>query len=320
MLSETDVATWTCWLRDVARVRSATLDQYESTLSMFLAWCAEQEPDVYCWDEVSPQLIEGFISRARPRAAVPAPATQKRDRAIIGAYFDWARRTGRAKADPVVNVRRPKASERAPKAVSDDIWRRVWGAPLPEEDRVWLGLGCFAGLRRREIVSVSPDQIDPARGLIYGLDRKGGDEDVVEYGEMARIISMRLPQVLPNYDAWMGMVTRQCRGRAGERVLITIDTPGTELSLRRASFSDPSLPDPAVINRQLERVLKMAHLPVSTFSPHALRHTAVTNLLRAGLPIEVVADAVGHKDPNITMRYSKTAGRLGEWRSRLAES
>ena len=40
---------------------------------------------------------------------------------------------------------------------------------------------------------------------------------------------------------------------------------------------------------------------------HALRHSFVTNLLRADVPLHVVASLAGHRDVSTTMRYAAIA-------------
>lgn len=317
MSEEHDVAAWGAWLQNVARVRTSTLDQYLAVMTQFVTW-TRLVADVTDWDEITPEIIESFIVRPRARVDVPSVATQKRDRVVVAQFYKWARQKGIASTDPCFDVPRPKGTNRKPKAIADHVWVKFWSSNLPADDRVWLGLGTFAGLRRREIVSIAPEQVNAERGLIFGLSRKGGNEDVVEYAEMARIIHERLPHLLPDLDTWLAQVAALARFRAGERCLITMDAPATALTQLRSSFTDPLLPDPAVINKQLVRLLKYAGMDERTFSPHAMRHTAATNLLRAGLPIEVVADCLGHSETATTMRYVKTAGRLSEWRGRLS--
>ena len=141
-----------------------------------------------------------------------------------------------------------------------------------------------------------------------------GKEDVVEYEQLARVVNDGLPHILPDPDRRIEIVMRFAIGRRGERCLLTMDMPTTDAERLRMSFDDPLLPSPSVINRQLKRVLTRAGLPAMAFSPHALRHTAVTNLLRCGLPIEMVADVVGHGSIDTTRTYVKSSGRLQEWR------
>ncbi len=62
--------------------------------------------------------------------------------------------------------------------------------------------------------------------------------------------------------------------------------------------------------------------------PHRWRHTCATELVESGVPIEVVADMLGHSQLDITRLYwsassaSKTAAlaRRGRWRRRLARA
>jgi integrase len=52
---------------------------------------------------------------------------------------------------------------------------------------------------------------------------------------------------------------------------------------------------------QLERLIRNS-TPLQRISPHDLRHTAGTLMLRRGVPIEVVSKTLGHKDITVTYR------------------
>lgn len=309
-----EVTDWVHWLMHVRRVRGATTDAYWRTLLAFQDWLGHKQ-----WATVRGAQIEEFMGRPRRGGVIGSPATQDRDRAALGSFFKFLETKGKIERNPIFDVGVPKINNRQPRAVDDFVWSRLWRADLPDEDRVWLGLGCFAGLRRQEIVSLSPQQVDPHRGLLTRLERKGGNEDAVEFAEMARIVSAGLPQVLPDAEAWIALVATQARSRGSERVLITMDTPASAGVLQRSSFTDPLLPDPSVVNKRLKQVLRLAGLPANAFTPHAMRHTCVTNLLRCGVPIEVVSDVIGHSNIDTTRRYVKSAGRLADWTSRLAQ-
>ena len=41
------------------------------------------------------------------------------------------------------------------------------------------------------------------------------------------------------------------------------------------------------------------------YSPHCLRHTFATQLLNAGVPLEVLKELMGHHSIQITLRYTK---------------
>jgi integrase/recombinase XerD len=309
------VEKWVTWLRDVRRVRGATLDAYSRTLGAFVDW----NPNEFAWSDVDAPMIEAFMGRERRGGIIGQPATQDRDRIALSGFMQWMVNNNALPINPVVNVGVPKVRNRHPKAISDLLWSQLWSSKLSDDDRAWLGLGCFAGMRRREIVSVAPHQFDTGRGMILFLERKGGDEEAVEYEQGARIIADGLPQVLPDVDGWLATIALSVARRATERCLVTCDTPASETGRLRASFTDPRLPEPGQLNKQLCRLLVAAGLPHNAFSPHALRHTCATNLLRCGVPIEVVADYLGHADISTTMRYVKSSGRLQEWSKRLKQ-
>lgn len=306
------VSEWLEWLSSVRRLRGATLYAYSNTMRHLLEWCG----DSIDFETLTAPQIEAFMGRQRRNGQPGAPASQDRDRIAITQFYRWAQGRGYVVANPTMDVGVPKIRNRQPKAVPDALWASLWQSPLPDEDRVWLGLACFAGLRRRELASLAPTSVDTNRELLLNLVRKGGSEDAVEYGMMARILSESLPNVLPDCDRWLELVARQAHDRRGELVLITMDAPTTAWQAHHLSLED-GLPSPAVINHRLEQLLKMAGLPERAFSPHALRHTCVTNLLRCGVPIEVVSDAVGHSNIDTTRRYVKSSGRLADWRDRL---
>lgn len=307
------VLVWTEWLHNVRRLRSSTVTQYQDTLMKFADW--EGAPTD--WTQVDAPCIEAFMGRPRRGGIVGSPATQDRERVAIAMFYKFMQMRGQVDVNPSVDVGVPEVRNRAPKAVDDAVWRRLWTSDLCDDDRLWLGLGAFAGLRRREIVSLSPAQTDWNRGMFLGMERKGGKEEAVEYEQMARIVADTLPHVLPDVDRWLSIVTGHAIMRKGERCLITMDAPTTAAQREAMGIEDADVPDPGCINKRLAVVLRAAGLPHNQFSPHALRHTCVTNLLRCGVPIEVVSDCVGHSDIDTTRRYVKSAGRLSEWRDRL---
>ena len=60
---------------------------------------------------------------------------------------------------------------------------------------------------------------------------------------------------------------------------------------------------PVLINRYNERHAdKKAGKPLAAARLHDLRHVHATTLLRAGVPVHVVAARLGHADPSITLR------------------
>ena len=60
----------------------------------------------------------------------------------------------------------------------------------------------------------------------------------------------------------------------------------------------------SLINRLMDQYLAAAGL-TTHYSPHCLRHTFATNLLNAGVPLEVLKELLGHHSLHQTLRYAQ---------------
>ena len=308
------VLDWLRYCEKVRHLRSGTLVCYESTMMAFASWCDDNGECPGSWNDVTSAHVSAFMGRVRARNGVGKASTQERDRAAIEMFFRFMVDRRLVDASPMLMVPKPPVHKRNPKPVSDEAWKSLWRSEMSDDDRLWIGLGGICGLRRREIVSVRPTEVDWRRGMILNLNRKGGDEDILEYEQVAMLLHEGMPQLLPDPHRWLDIVASHSMLRHDMRCLISMDAPTTAHQRRANSFGDDMLPYPGVLNTRLRVVLSRAGLSKTLFTPHALRHTCATNLLRCGLPIEVVADILGHAEIDTTRQYVKTSGRLAEFR------
>ncbi len=165
-----------------------------------------------------------------------------------------------------------------------------------------LGLGYFLGLRRAEIASLKAEHLDTARGMLVGFTRKGGGDDTLPVLELLEVFADRAAPLTEPHGVglfWdhLERYSRQPQGPGG--LLLGYTSPDH-------------------INQTLKRYLGKLGM-AGAFTPHALRHSFVTNLLRCGMPIELVSDLANHSSLNVTMRYAKLGGgRRSEWRQSTA--
>lgn len=302
--------TYLCWMRDVRKVQGATSYRYGKTLTAFVESMGDRPAE-----EVTALQIEAWMNRARVGGKVGSNGTQRLERAILASMYAYLLKNDLVGRDPTLLVGVPKVRNVQSKALSDEQFIKFWNSELHLDERVMFGLGLFAGLRRGEIMSVTPNSFDVSRHRIDFMVRKGGSQFGVEYGSAVHAIATRLPHLITPEaaDLWLEQVADLVTYRRDEKVLTPWDLPASPSVRERYSLTDEWLPDPVVLNKRLTKCLRRIGWDRNQmFHPHALRHTAATNLARAGVPLDVLADVLSHASTDTTRRYLK-GGRLGEW-------
>jgi integrase len=91
--------------------------------------------------------------------------------------------------------------------------------------------------------------------------------------------------------------------------------PSFPSDLSRATKDGPLLPGVGsadTLNKMMLRWCREAG--VTPVTPHMLRHSTATNLLRAGVPLHLTASLMNHSSVQVTMRYVASGGnQLREW-------
>ena len=108
----------------------------------------------------------------------------------------------------------------------------------------------------------------------------------------------------------MQVLKEHHKRQAAERLTVGPEwRGGTNDYVFTSVWGDPVHPDTVsslmavLIKRHNERQAKMkAGKPLPSARLHDLQHVHATTLLRAGVPVHVVAARLGHADPTITLR------------------
>jgi site-specific recombinase XerD len=137
-----------------------------------------------------------------------------------------------------------------------------------------LALLLFAGLRRSELTAITLDDIDLANAQLL-VRGKGAKQRVVP---LTPLVVEAIRKYLP------------CRPRTDSDHLFVSRIGGRPLHGR-------------VAGRMLDRVLERADLNHAGITPHRLRHTFATHLIRSGVDIRTVQELLGHADLQTTARY-----------------
>jgi len=277
-------------LETIQRRRPQTVRTYAYTLKHWVEHLADK-PLL----DVKPTDVEGWAARPRFGDKQPSASTMRREVVVVRVFQQWAHERGYG-ASTVRSAHAPSAPSRSPKPVDDADWLQLWRTDLDDTMRLVLGLGYFAGLRRGEIVTLRPEDVTPETGTMRFI-RKGGSPEPVEYRAMGQWL--RGMEIHEGFDDWCDIVdaTWEARTALGAN-LLWWEGIGAQAA------------DSERLARRLRTALVAADLDGSQITLHRLRHSAATNLVRAGCPPELIRDALSHSSWDITSRYAKTSGQM----------
>lgn len=188
--------------------------------------------------------------------------------------------------NPFRTLKPPRLPDHQPKAFRAEDCRRILAAaenvPWPTEFErrravAVLGTIIYAGLRRGELLHLAFTDVDLPTGTIRirnGKGRGGGKDRTAYFGR-------ELHTIFGQYLA--------------ERRKLRIEGPGFFASSRTGQPISMS-----VLRRLHARVRRASGIP---FSLHSLRHSFVTMMLSAGVPVHVAQALAGHSKLTTTAAY-----------------
>lgn len=294
------------WLRNKRQRTAVTTYGYASSLAAFLDWIGTMP-----LEDVPLATLEAFVHRPRRYGRVGAPATQAKDVAILRAMYQYLVDRGLVARNPAALLHAPPVHNQNPRPIPDDDWIKLWAAARPGAERVFLGLGFFVGLRRREICELRPEQVFLASGSLVDFKRKGGGEDTTPYADMCAVFAQRMPK-LRSEELEPVLAAHLVRRHGHPFVLEYGEYVSPSRRERQVHALPAGMTDPQILNRRMAGICQRAG--ISSYTPHQLRHSAATNLLRCDVPLALVQRLMNHSSPNVTMRYIRAGGNeLREW-------
>lgn len=187
-------------------------------------------------------------------------------------------------------VAREELAQTAPRALTEVEQRtflRFVQASPSERDRAVATVFFYAGLRLSELAAldVSDVALSARRGRVTVRAGKGDAYRDVPLNSPCRTA----------LDEWFDARTKQLAARAqaggdgeAQSSAVWLSRSGTRMSTR-------------AIDLVIRRLAAEAGLELSA---HVLRHTCVTNLIRSGADVVMVAEIAGHRRLDTTRRYS----------------
>ena len=251
-----------------------TLESYSRDLDRLQAWAVANKKQV---TELTRADLRKWIASLSREGL--APTSIARIVSATRGFFKFLMLDGHIKSHPAEDLDTPQRFSYLPKFLTEDEINRLLAAPdvATEEgirDRAVLEIMYACGLRVSELVGLKHADVDLMAGLVV-CHGKGNKERRVPLGKSA----VHWVQQYEAVKAGYGKPTSPC-------VFLHRGRPFT----RQIAW--------AMIKRHAESV------GIKNVSPHTLRHSFATHLLKHGADSRSVQALLGHSDISTTQIYT----------------
>ncbi len=271
-----------------------TIRDYRHYLNRFLSFLSPTP------EKLSPQKIDletvkkyrVFLSRYTDKSGrTLSRQTQSYHVIALRSFLRWLIKNDYQTLSPE-KIDLPKAESRSLKFLDTDQLERLLAQPDISKirglrDKAILETLFSTGLRVSELVKLNRETVNLDQKE-FGVIGKGGKLRVVFLSERAVFWLKKYLDL--REDPWKPLFVR-----LGRKTDPTADGEKMRLSVRS-------------IQRIVEKYVKKAKLPIK-ITPHGLRHTFATDLLRAGADIRSVQEMLGHKNISTTQIYTHVTNR-----------
>ncbi len=190
----------------------------------------------------------------------------------------------------------------------------VAGFGMPAMMRAWL-IQALTGRRASEVLLMDFEPLSPIPGIDPDAVPDGGmvarlryQQTKIDGAPMTILVGADVVQIIREQQEWVRQ--RWDLGPDGTARYLFPRLTGNRKATRAWETSHYDL-----VLRQLSEAVRLrdsAGRELSYSRSHRLRHTKATTLLNAGAPIHVVQRYLGHRSPEMTMRYAATLASTAE--------
>ena len=264
-----------------------TISAYRNDLSQLESYFMAGNGSSVHWDTLGQQSLLDYILEIKSRKY--AESTVARKVAAVKSFFSFLQAEGKVPANPTDTLASPKVGKQLPKPLTpleiDELLEQPSKKNTPEakRDKAMLELMYATGLRVTELVSldVADVHLDSAKPFVR-LVGKGNRERQLTLleqpaQELSDYIEKGRPRLVGDRDELALFVNRR-----GER-------------LTRQGFW--------LIIKGYAREAGIE----GSVTPHTLRHSFATHMLRGGMDLRMVQELLGHANISTTQVYTQVS-------------
>lgn len=260
-----------------------TVEAYRHDLGKFAEFMVKELGRGCKVVDVDQYTIKAFIQFLADTGYKRANSAISRGRklATIKSFFKYLVGNGKVKTNPADQVKMPKVQRKEPSYLTEQEYKRLLRAVknnatryFKQRDMAIITMFLGMGLRLSELVQLNVGDINFDEGNVK-VTRKGNQE-----------------HILPANDGVMIYIQRYLKTRKQ----VNSQDP-LFLSKRNQRIDGGS------IWHLVKKYLKQAQIEKDKLSPHTLRHTFATMLLKQGENILTIKELLSHRNLRTTERY-----------------
>ena len=283
------VASFLDYLTSERGLSGNTVAAYGNDLGQLVEYLEESHAGAG-WESIDQERLTGYALDLQERGY--SPTTRARKIAAVKSFFNFLIEEGLVLEDPTEAIASPKIGRSLPKSLSEDEMERLLEAAASgvsaesRRDAAMIELMYATGMRVSELVGTSMDDLNLREKFVRCMGKGSKERLISLHDEAALVLEDYVQRVRPRL-----------------------------LEHRR---DDDEREDALFLNRRGERLTRQGfwlalkecgrRANIATpLTPHTLRHSFATHMLRGGAPIRYLQELLGHASISTTQVYTHLA-------------